>query len=121
MWLRGLPGLGDPVQSSLVETNSVALNSGFLAERAAFTFSSNFWETVARMDLAAGSSIPSWLGCCLLFPFIVVSGRELKESVDEEVEDEEEEELEVVESVSESELESKLSLVKLVFGWSVGE
>ena len=57
-----------------------------------------------------------------MFPFIVgASGSEFKESVDEEVEDEEEEELEVVESVSESELESKLSLVKLVCGWSVGE
>ena len=111
-------------KSSSVETNSVGLNSGFFAARAALTFSSNFCETVALMDLAAGRSIPSWLGCCRLFPFIVeVSGSEVKESDDEDVVEEELVVVEVIESVSESEsgLKSRLSSGKLICGWSVGK
>ena len=104
------------LRSSVVETKSVGLYSGFLAVLAAFTLSSYFWDTVARMVLAAGASIPGCGG--RLFPLFMFSPLREWNELDEVVDEDEvvvafELEL-VIESVSESELESNLSVLMLV-------
>ena len=91
---------------SVVEMNSVGLKSGFFANLAELTLSSNFFEIVDLIVLAAGTSIASGAARfasmveALGFADVVEEVAELEEDDDEDEDDEDAEQVLLSESES---------------------